>query len=119
MPCSIDRPPRLRDRYMAPDGPPAYYRHRDGGGDAHVRLVCDECGPGNVRRGGRSGLCEFELAAQVLRLQHEVWHQRLILAVRLVLDGGEELALLLLHELAILRRPGNQDVVGDDDRPAM
>jgi DNA-binding HxlR family transcriptional regulator len=31
------------DTYMADDGPPAYYRHRDCGGDAHVHLVCDEC----------------------------------------------------------------------------
>lgn len=31
------------DRYMAPDGPPVYYRHRDCGGEAHVRLSCDRC----------------------------------------------------------------------------
>jgi len=32
------------DSYMAPDAPPAYYRHRDCGGDAHVHIVCDVCG---------------------------------------------------------------------------
>lgn len=31
------------DRYMAPDGPPVYYRHRDCGGEAHVHLSCDTC----------------------------------------------------------------------------
>ena len=32
------------DRYMAPDGPPMYYRHRgDCGGEAHVHLQCDAC----------------------------------------------------------------------------
>lgn len=30
------------DRYMAPDGPPMYYRRRgDCGGEAHVHLHCD------------------------------------------------------------------------------
>ncbi|WP_149179456.1 helix-turn-helix domain-containing protein [Streptomyces sp. TRM49041] len=32
------------DTYMAPDGPPALYRHRDCTGEAHVRLSCDTCG---------------------------------------------------------------------------
>lgn len=32
------------DAHMAPDGPPAYYRHRDCGGDAHTHIVCDQCG---------------------------------------------------------------------------
>lgn len=34
------------DTYMAPDGPPARYTHRDRDctGEAHVRLECDECG---------------------------------------------------------------------------
>jgi DNA-binding HxlR family transcriptional regulator len=32
------------DKHMADDGPPVYYRHRDCGGDAHVRLECDRCG---------------------------------------------------------------------------
>jgi len=32
------------DTYMAPAGPPVYYRHRDCGGDAHVHIVCDACG---------------------------------------------------------------------------
>ena len=31
------------DRFMAPDGPPVYYRHRDCGGEAHVHLECDTC----------------------------------------------------------------------------
>lgn len=31
------------DRFMAPDGPPVHYRHRDCGGEAHVRLECDTC----------------------------------------------------------------------------
>lgn len=31
------------DAYMAPDGPPVHYRHRDCGGEAHVHLECDEC----------------------------------------------------------------------------
>jgi len=32
------------DTYMAPDGPPVHYRHRDCGGEAHVHLLCDSCG---------------------------------------------------------------------------
>lgn len=34
------------DTYMAPDGPPVHYRHRDcpNAGEAHVRLECDSCG---------------------------------------------------------------------------
>jgi DNA-binding HxlR family transcriptional regulator len=32
------------DRYMAPEGPPVHYRHRDCGGEAHARLTCDLCG---------------------------------------------------------------------------
>lgn len=32
------------DRYMAPDGPPVHFTHRDCGGEAHVTLACDECG---------------------------------------------------------------------------
>ncbi|WP_297627668.1 winged helix-turn-helix transcriptional regulator [Nocardia sp.] len=32
------------DAYMAPDGPPVEYRHRDCTGEAHVRLECDSCG---------------------------------------------------------------------------
>ena len=32
------------DRYMAPDGPPVHYRHRDCGGEAHAHLNCDRCG---------------------------------------------------------------------------
>lgn len=35
------------DTYMAPDGPPVRYLHRDcphGTGEAHVRLECDSCG---------------------------------------------------------------------------
>jgi DNA-binding HxlR family transcriptional regulator len=31
------------DTYMAPDGPPMLYRHRDCGGDAHAHLICDRC----------------------------------------------------------------------------
>lgn len=31
------------DAYMAPDGPPVRYRHRDCAGEAHVRLSCDVC----------------------------------------------------------------------------
>ncbi|WP_225725252.1 MULTISPECIES: helix-turn-helix domain-containing protein [unclassified Nocardia] len=31
------------DRYMAPDGPPVLYAHRDCSGEAHVRLECDCC----------------------------------------------------------------------------
>ncbi|WP_067692622.1 winged helix-turn-helix transcriptional regulator [Nocardia jejuensis] len=31
------------DTYVAPDGPPVYYRHRDCEGQAHVRLECDHC----------------------------------------------------------------------------
>jgi len=32
------------DRYMAPDGPPVRYRHRDCGGEAHAQLLCEDCG---------------------------------------------------------------------------
>lgn len=32
------------DRYMAPDGPPVHFRHRDCAGEAHVSLACDACG---------------------------------------------------------------------------
>ncbi|WP_032407204.1 winged helix-turn-helix transcriptional regulator [Rhodococcoides fascians] len=32
------------DAYMAPDGVPVHYTHRDCGGNAHVRLECDSCG---------------------------------------------------------------------------
>jgi DNA-binding HxlR family transcriptional regulator len=32
------------DTYMAPEGPPVHYRHRDCGGEAHVQLACDTCG---------------------------------------------------------------------------
>jgi DNA-binding HxlR family transcriptional regulator len=32
------------DRYMAADGPPVLYRHRDCGGEAHAHLICDRCG---------------------------------------------------------------------------
>ncbi|MCW2787560.1 MAG: hypothetical protein JWP74_4077 [Marmoricola sp.] len=31
------------DAYMAPDGPPVLYQHRDCGGEAHVHLECDSC----------------------------------------------------------------------------
>ncbi|WP_280300764.1 winged helix-turn-helix transcriptional regulator [Nocardia neocaledoniensis] len=32
------------DTYMAPDGPPVEYRHRDCTGEAHTSLTCDACG---------------------------------------------------------------------------
>jgi DNA-binding HxlR family transcriptional regulator len=32
------------DRYMAPDGPPVHFNHRDCTGEAHVTLACDTCG---------------------------------------------------------------------------
>lgn len=32
------------DTYMAPDGPPVHYRHRDCSGEAAISLECDECG---------------------------------------------------------------------------
>ena len=31
------------DRYMAPEGPPVHYRHRDCGGEAHTHLRCESC----------------------------------------------------------------------------
>lgn len=34
------------DAYMAPDGPPVHYRHRECGGEARVTLACDCCGEG-------------------------------------------------------------------------
>jgi DNA-binding HxlR family transcriptional regulator len=37
----------LRDwgnRYMAPEGPPVLYRHRDCGGEVHTHLACERCG---------------------------------------------------------------------------
>ena len=32
------------DAYMAPDGPPVHYRHRECTGEARVTLACDCCG---------------------------------------------------------------------------
>ncbi|QIS07313.1 transcriptional regulator [Nocardia brasiliensis] len=32
------------DTYMAPDGPPVRYAHRDCTGEVHARLDCDGCG---------------------------------------------------------------------------
>jgi DNA-binding HxlR family transcriptional regulator len=32
------------DQYMAPDGPPVRYGHRDCRGEAHVTVACDHCG---------------------------------------------------------------------------
>lgn len=32
------------DKYMAPDGPFAHYRHKGCGGRAEIHLVCDGCG---------------------------------------------------------------------------
>jgi DNA-binding HxlR family transcriptional regulator len=32
------------DAYMAPDGPPVEYRHRECAGEAHSKLECDVCG---------------------------------------------------------------------------
>jgi DNA-binding HxlR family transcriptional regulator len=32
------------DTYMAPNGPPMRYHHRNCTGEAHVRLECDSCG---------------------------------------------------------------------------
>ncbi|WP_067859332.1 winged helix-turn-helix transcriptional regulator [Nocardia shimofusensis] len=32
------------DTYMAPEGPPVRYRHRDCPGEARIELACDECG---------------------------------------------------------------------------
>jgi DNA-binding HxlR family transcriptional regulator len=34
------------DTYMAPDGPPVLYRHRNCTGEGHVALTCDSCGTG-------------------------------------------------------------------------
>lgn len=38
------------DTYMAPDGPPVRYEHRDCSGEAHVRLECDTCGQAMTAR---------------------------------------------------------------------
>ena len=32
------------DLYMAPDGPPVHFGHRDCSGEAHVTVACDGCG---------------------------------------------------------------------------
>ncbi|WP_330253614.1 helix-turn-helix transcriptional regulator [Nocardia sp. NBC_00565] len=32
------------DTYMAPDGPPVAYRHRDCAGEGHITFECDACG---------------------------------------------------------------------------
>ncbi|BAX92008.1 winged helix-turn-helix transcriptional regulator [Mycobacterium shigaense] len=32
------------DKYLAPDGPFAHYRHVECGGSAEIHLVCDRCG---------------------------------------------------------------------------
>lgn len=32
------------DQYLAPEGPPVHYRHRNCGGEAHAHLTCDICG---------------------------------------------------------------------------
>jgi hypothetical protein len=60
-----------------------------------------------------------ERLAEKLRLQHDIRHQSLVLDVRLVFDSVEQLALLLTHVGAVLRRAGNADVVGDDDGSRM
>ena len=38
------------DVYMAPDGPPVRYAHRDCTGEAHVHLECDVCGQAMTAR---------------------------------------------------------------------
>ena len=58
-----------------------------------------------------------QVSAEVIRLQHDIGDQRLVLAVRFVFGGVEQLALLLVHVLEVPRRAGNEDVVGDDDGP--
>lgn len=59
------------DRYMAPDGPPVHFHHRDCTGEAHVILACDACGdpvtardvapapgPGMPRAGRTADFCD-------------------------------------------------------------
>src|SRR5436190_2358324 len=70
----------------------------------------------------RSRIMEGTLSggdAEILRLEHEILEQRLVLDVRLVLDRAPALALLLFHVGPVLRRSGELDVVGQHDGAGM
>ena len=71
-------------------------------------------------RGGRGdSVNSGSWLAQVLRLEHEVFEQRLVLDVRLVLDGAPALALDLFEVGAVPRCPGELHIVGDHGRAGM
>src|SRR5207344_1581515 len=61
------------------------------------------------------GLCPSP-ASQVLRLEHQVLEQRLVLDVGFVLARPPGESFLGLHELAVVGSPRPPDVVGDDHR---
>ena len=55
---------------------------------------------------------------EVIGLQDQVWHQRLILDMGAMLDGVPVPVLFLPHVGAVLRRSGEPDVIGHHDRAA-
>src|SRR5262245_40358104 len=63
------------------------------------------------RRGHPAGAIRPGSARQVLRLQDEILEQRLVLDVRVVLDGAPGAAFLGLHVRAVLWRSRDLDVV--------
>src|SRR3954452_1752585 len=71
-----------------------------------VRFPCHQDAPG----------AEKSSAAEVLRLEHQVLDERLVLEVRLVLDGAPPRALGLAHVPAVRGSAGQADVVGDHHR---
>jgi len=57
--------------------------------------------------------------SEVLRFEHEIPDEGLVLEVGVVLGGAPVLALLCLHVGAVLRGAGYPQVVGHDDRPGV
>ena len=95
-----------------------------GAGIAGTRLGDDhtDLHDGHRARAARSvgrGPSAGALAAEVVRLQHQVGDQGLVFQVCLVFDGVPLLALLLAHVLAVLRaRPGTRTLSATAIEPA-